>query len=438
MGMAISSDTGPGPVEVLGHVGGAVASLAEVLWAARADGELVEVVAAVAGLRAVLAGVEAGAVAEIQARGAAKRLGWASTADWLTHVGGLRRGAGRRVVRRAQALTTDRAETRAALAAGELSSEQADVVLEAVEALPTAPLLRRTGEVHLLEQARHLDATDLARAGRHLAHVVDPDRQERRLEAALDRDERAAHLGRFLAITDDGAGGVRIKGRGSVEDAAVLRAALLPLTRPRPTSHDPEHQQPGSPAQDPRDHGARLWDALVTTAQHALDTNLPPTSHGLPPRVAVTIDLDDLRAGLGAADTEDGLRLSAAAVRRLACDAGLIPVVLGAHGAVLDVGRERRLVTPSIWQALVARDQHCAFPSCTRPPVMCHAHHIHHWTHGGPTRLDNLVLLCGHHHRLIHHTPWEVQLANDGRPEFLPPPHHHPPSHPIRHRPRRE
>jgi hypothetical protein len=106
---------------------------------------------------------------------------------------------------------------------------------------------------------------------------------------------------------------------------------------------------------------------------------------------------------------------------------------------LLDVGRSKRLVTPGIWTALVARDAHCAFPSCTRPPVMCHAHHIRHWAEGGPTSLDNLVLLCGHHHRTIHHTPWHVRLADDRRPEFLPPakPGRPPPDW-IRHRPRIE
>ncbi len=434
--MAILSDHGSGPAELLGRATVEVASLSEVLWAARTDAELLEVGVAVAELRAVLAAVEAGAVAEVEARGAAKRAGWGSTADWLTHVGGLRRGAGRRVVRRARALTGDRCATAAALADGAVSPEQADVVLDAVEELPGAPLLRRRGETHLLEQARCLDATDLARAGRHLAQVVDPDRVERRLEAALDREERAAHLGRFLTVTDDGAGGVRVKGRGSVEDGAILRAALLPLTRPQPTGDDPAALKA-----DPRDHGARLWDALVTTAQHALDTGLPPASHGQVPRVAVTIDLDDLRDGLdvGEGEAEDGLRLSAAAVRRLACDAGIVPVVLGGESQVLDVGRERRRVTTAIWQALVARDRHCAFPSCTRPPVMCHAHHLVHWADGGPTSLDNLVLLCGHHHRLVHHTPWQARIAADGRPEFLPPPRRAGQAvQPIRHRPRRE
>jgi hypothetical protein len=128
-------------------------------------------------------------------------------------------------------------------------------------------------------------------------------------------------------------------------------------------------------------------------------------------------------------------------VRRLACDADLIPVCLGTHGEVLDVGRTARLITPALWRALVARDRHCAFPGCTRPPVMCHAHHIVHWVDGGTTSLDNLVLVCGEHHRVLHHTPWQVRLnPHDGRPEFLPPARLVTQDSPawIRHRPRRE
>jgi hypothetical protein len=218
----------------------------------------------------------------------------------------------------------------------------------------------------------------------------------------------------------------------------VLRAALLPLTKPAP-SVDPDDPTCET-ERDPRDHGARLWDALVQTAQHSLDTDFPPESHGTRPRVVVTTRLEELVAGLGdAGPTETGLELSVAAVRRLACHAEIIPGVLGADGQVLDVGRAYRLVTVAIWIALILRDKHCAFPGCTRPPSMCHAHHIVHWVDGGPTSLTNLVLLCGEHHRVIHHTPWEVRLSpDDGLPEFLPPPRRD--GHQqgwTRHRPRR-
>jgi PAS domain-containing protein len=409
------------------------------------DTELVDGLAAVQELKGQLSALETQLLAEVDVRDLArKQLHWGSTTDWFTHLAGLTRREGRRAVVHAQQLVTEQHRTLEALRRAEVSSAQAGIICDAVDTLPSSPALRARGEQVLLEESRRLNATELARTARHLADVVDPDRSERRDEAALAREERAAHTGRFLSVTDDGAGGIRIKGRGSVEDGAVLRAALLPLTKPAPAV-DPD--TPGCEAEtDPRDHGARMFDALVEVAQHALDTHQAPTCHGARPRVAITIDFESLVTGLGdglgsEARTDDGLRLSVAAVRRLACDADLIPVCLGSDGEVLDVGRAARLVTPALWRALVARDRHCTFPGCTRPPVMCHAHHIVHWADGGKTSLDNLVLVCGEHHRVLHHTPWQVRLdGDDCRPEYLPPmrgTHPEPPTW-IRYRPRRE
>jgi hypothetical protein len=347
----------------------------------------------------------------------------------------------------AQLLAGEREVTLQAMAAGKVSGVQAGVICDALDKLPTNPTLRLEAEQRLLVEAGHLDATQLARAGEQVLAHVDPDRLERKAEADLAREERAAHLGRNLSITQDGAGGIRVRGRGTVEDGAVLRAALVPLTKPCPAV-DPDN--PEDPESDPRDHGARMWDAVVGLAQHSLDNDAQPESHGARPRLSVVVDLDTLRSSLHATGrptiTEDGLRLSHAAVRRLACDADILPACLGTDGRVLDLGRRARLVTAALWLALVLRDRHCAFPGCTCPPIMCHGHHIRHWADGGPTDLNNLVMLCGAHHRVIHDTAWQVRLGDDGRPEFLPPPRHthdpttdDPPAQTwIRHRPRRE
>jgi Domain of unknown function (DUF222)/HNH endonuclease len=439
--MAIHEFPTPAPAGVVAEANAVLGSLDTALWAAKSPDELVGAVEELEALRSHVAAVEAACLAEISGRDLARgHLSWGSTGDWFTHMAGLRRGQGKRMVDNAVILVGERPATLDALTKGTISPEQAAVVVTAVDELPGSPDLRRRGEETLLAEARRFDATDLARTGRHLAHVVDPDRTERRLEAALDRDERAAHVQRFLSITDDGAGGVWIKGRGSGEDGAILKAALLPQTKPEPRRADASPDC--AEETDPRDHGARLWDALVTTAQHALDTAMPPKAHGAIPRLVVTIDHDSLSAavtGLGIATTDTGQELSPATLRRLACDAGVLPVVLGGVSEVLDVGREDRFVTPAIWRALVARDHHCTFPGCTRPPVMCHAHHIVHWIDGGKTALDNLVLLCGAHHRTVHHTPWRVRLRPDDRkPEYLPPPRRGEAPTPVRHRPRRQ
>lgn len=116
-----------------------------------------------------------------------------------------------------------------------------------------------------------------------------------------------------------------------------------------------------------------------------------------------------------------GQRLTAGQVRRLACDAQVLPAVLGGEGQVLDVGQSRRLINGPLRRALVLRDGGCAFPGCDRPARWCHGDHIRSWVDGGPTALDNAVLLCGRHHRLVHAGDWVVRLGHDSRPEFVPP-----------------
>jgi hypothetical protein len=418
--MAVSALPLPLPREIVAEAAALLGALSASIGADLSDDELVAVVEGCQVVRGALRAVEAKAIAEIDDRDIARQnLGWGSTADWLTHAAGVRHGQGKQAVDHAHELVNDCPATLAALAEGRISPEQADVVLDAVDRLPGDPATREHGERVLLDQAARLTATELQRRARDVVEVIDPDGTERQREAQLDREDRVAHRRRFFSITDDGAGGIRVKGRGSVEDGATLRAALLPLTAPVPTV-DPEtcEQQP-----DPRDYGVRMWDALVELAKTSLDANVPPDSHGARPRLAVTTDLETLRGLLAERGlTEDGLELAPSVVRRLSCDADIIPVALGGAGVVLDVGRSYRLVTASIWTALVVRDHHCAFPGCRRPPIMCHAHHIVPWAHGGATKLANLVLLCGHHHRMIHETPWRVRMDVDsGRPEFCPP-----------------
>jgi hypothetical protein len=115
-------------------------------------------------------------------------------------------------------------------------------------------------------------------------------------------------------------------------------------------------------------------------------------------------------------------------LRRLCCDADLVPAVLGAASEVLDLGRAQRLVSSQLRQALSLRDGGCAFPGCARADIGCEAHHIRPWEHGGETSIDNLVLLCRHHHRLVEargRPPgtdgWEVRMGSNRLPDFIPP-----------------
>lgn len=120
-----------------------------------------------------------------------------------------------------------------------------------------------------------------------------------------------------------------------------------------------------------------------------------------------------------------------AVIRAWACDADLIPVVLGGEGQVLDLGRTRRLFPSRLRRAITARDGGCAAPGCTIPAPWCEAHHIEHWEHGGPTSVDNGVLLCSHHHHAVHAEAWTISMRN-GVPWFVPAAYRDP-----RRRPRR-
>ncbi len=118
------------------------------------------------------------------------------------------------------------------------------------------------------------------------------------------------------------------------------------------------------------------------------------------------IDLDTLTGGLHDAsvcETAAAVALPPSAVRRMCCDADLIPVVLGGAAEVLDVGRSRRLATPAQRRAVTALYASCGFPGCTTPVDRCELHHVTDWLHHhGDTDLANLLPLCIHHHHLVH------------------------------------
>ncbi|XAS67710.1 HNH endonuclease signature motif containing protein [Micrococcaceae bacterium Sec5.7] len=123
--------------------------------------------------------------------------------------------------------------------------------------------------------------------------------------------------------------------------------------------------------------------------------------------------------------------VTASTIRQLACDADIIPVLLGSAGRVMDIGHTSRIFPPHIRKAITARDQGCAFPNCTMPAPWTEAHHIIYWSHGGTTGTDNGTLLCSHHHHLIHKEQWTIQIQN-GIPWFIPPRHIDPHQKPQR------
>jgi len=176
-----------------------------------------------------------------------------------------------------------------------------------------------------------------------------------------------------------------------------------------------------------------MADALVELADRALRGGDLPTQGGEKPTLVLTLDYTKLAAEVGTGTLDTGDHLPASTVRRLACDAKIIPAVLGGPSQPLDLGRAQRTVTTALRRALVLRDKGCTFPGCDLPPGWCDAHHLRHWANGGPTDLNNTVLLCPRHHHTAHHQNWTIRIAADGLPEFTPPPWIDPEQHPRRH-----
>ena len=224
-----------------------------------------------------------------------------------------------------------------------------------------------------------------------------------RLAEFQRREDQLKH-GRSLSqpYADDGMAEYRL--RLDPEGWAVLEAILGPLAAPQPST---EH---GS---DLRSSDQRRADALVEVCRRAAAAggSAPATAKAA---VVVTMTYQDLLERTGAGATLTGELLAPETVRRIACDAAIIPAVLGSKGEVLDLGRTVRLASPKQVQALWIRDQGCTFPGCSRPPSWCDAHHVWHWCEGGPTDLLNLALLCPRHHTIVHQKGYTATVTPTG------------------------
>ena len=211
-----------------------------------------------------------------------------------------------------------------------------------------------------------------------------------------DLEDRHRGLTVFSCGHDIGGGITEYRLRLNPEARAVVEAAINVLAKPVVKDG----------VRDPRTVDQRRGDALVQVCRRAVSA--PPTAppSGVKTTVMVTINLDDLREGVrpgvlvGGVDA--GTPLGPETVRRLACDAALIPVLLDTDGQLIRLGRTRRAFTSAQVRALWLRDRHCTFPGCTTPATWTDAHHLRHWLDGGSTDLTNGTLLCQRHHTIVH------------------------------------
>ena len=313
-----------------------------------------------------------------------------STANWHAVTTRTTRPAAHRAVRLADGLEQHDL-IRTALAEGRVHVEQAHVILRALADLP-ADLdteFVEKAEAHLLDQAAEFDAKALKILGRRILDLIAPDAADAHEAALLEKEERDAQAATRLVMWDDGHG--KTHGRFTLDTltGAMLKKALYAIAAPR-------HQAAKGPLGERRPTPERLGQAFTELIRRYPVNRLPKTG-GLNATVVVLIDLDTLRGDLKAAHLDTGEPISPGAARQLACEARIIPAVLGGNSEVLDLGRTRRFHNqPQRLKALI--DHHgCAIEDCDRPGT--HLHHPTRWADGGETNADGIPLCPWDHHR---------------------------------------
>ncbi|WP_300527254.1 HNH endonuclease signature motif containing protein [uncultured Nocardioides sp.] len=240
--------------------------------------------------------------------------------------------------------------------------------------------------------AHGFDAKHLKVLGRHVLTVVAPEVGEAHEAKLLEDEERRAAERTRLTFAGDGHG--MVHGRFSIPTlhGAMLAKAIQALTWATQDPAEVRQTRPTSVAA-----GAAFTELL-----ERMDAADLPSVGGVGATVVVTMTIDSLMGGLAAAALDTGEVISAGAARRLACEAGVIPMVLGGTSEVLDVGRRRRFHTRAQRLAIAQRDKTCVVGGCDAPPSRCHVHHVIPWSEGGGTSVKDGRLYCSVHHAMVH------------------------------------
>ncbi|NKR70747.1 DUF222 domain-containing protein [Rhodococcus hoagii] len=370
-----------------------------------------------------LEALRAVAVAEIDERAVSfDPLGFRSVKQWLAANTLLEVPAAARILALGRMLSRQ-PEIADAFNAGDISAEHASLIGKFCETPPRGMPNEALGSCRkvLLDAASGPTATTMTvrTCISRLERIFESDE----LPPSEDTERNEFHASKTLN------GRVSVKGDLDAVTGEMLLTALSALTKPRNLLDDPAEKR--TPAR-------QRADAFAEILRRYLDSGEAPVEGGERPHLSLHVNASDLaradadhqRTG---ADSDPDLfgdrdvarmphmgPLSIATARRLACDCHLTPIVMD-DGVPLNLGRTSRTVSKKQRRALIARDHGCAFPGCGTPPAHCEGHHIKHWADGGPTDLDNLVLLCRYHHTLLHHSHWDVKIGVDRKPWFTPP-----------------
>ncbi|MDC1286422.1 HNH endonuclease [Gammaproteobacteria bacterium] len=334
--------------------------------------------------------------------------GLTSCAHWLNWRCGIGMNAAREKVRVAHALR-ELPQISASFATGELSFSKVRAVTRIADP---------ENEKELLDLARHATAAQVEKLVRAYRGV---ERQAQREQAAVQ------YAARELTYYHDDDGSLVIRARLPAEEGAVVLQALNAAMDARYAEHsEAESDDVTAVTSEIPDRLAnrfaqRRADALTTMAETTLRNGPEPLSPAERYQVVVHVTAETLAGdNVGRCELDNGQGLALDTVRRIACDSSLLRITEDDVGNPLDIGRKTRAVPPAMQRALRSRDGGCRFPGCTHQRFV-DAHHIRHWADGGDTSIDNLVLLCRHHHRLVHEDGFGVERTANSRIRFSRP-----------------
>jgi hypothetical protein len=380
--------------------------------------QLGEAVSQVAEAEAQLASLRLDLLAEAEAQRVAEETGDTGTDAWAARLTGTTRAVMSGGLWLANLLQSKYHLTREAFADGGINEDQVRAIVRAAEKMPERATQeqREAAEESLVAKAVNgMNARGLRQAGRRMLDVVNQELADEQEADQLKGEEDHAEAETWLQLSDNDDG--TFSGRFVIPEmqAHLLRSILERLTAPRRFSRN----RRGEPVEDESvDHGnwqglpfnERMGAAFVELIEHLPTDRLGAASAA----VMVHLPYQHLLDGLASARLDAGVRVSAEQARRLACEAGIVPAVLGGRSEVLDLGRVARLHTPGQRRALSVRYETCAIEGCARPFAWCEIHHPHAWSLGGRTDLDNGLPLCGHHHRRAHDERFRLVIDDSG------------------------
>ncbi|AGB25027.1 protein of unknown function DUF222 [Mycobacterium sp. JS623] len=313
----------------------------------------------------------------------------------------------------------------AAQARGELGPEHVQIIEKFFKALPSHidGQTRELAEADLAGIATGLGPTQFRAAADRLALLLNQDGE---LADDADRARR-----RYFTVEKQGVDGLsRVHGLLDPEACATLDAVFAKLAAPGMCNRDDENPcVDGEPSDeavqaDVRSAGQRNHDALTAMGRSVLASGELGKHNGLPATIIATTSLQDLQSAAGAAVTAGGTLLPMRDVIRLASQAHHYLVIYDKHTREpLYCGRAKRFATPGQRIVLHALERGCTRPGCTAPGYWSQVHHVDGWANNGKTDITKLTLACGPDNRLVEAGGWITRKREDGRTEWIPPPH---------------